>query len=405
MNARLLNLQPYPFQRLKELLSGLEQPKDLKPISLAIGEPRHPTPKFIQDTLAQNLHGLATYPSTIGTDTLRESFVFWLNQRFNLLGLDPTVHVLPTLGSREALFSITQVILDPAQTSQISLCPNPFYQIYEGATILAGGTPWFIPCTAENNYAPDYDAIPPHVWNQVRLIYVCSPGNPSGHVMSLAEWGKLFELSDRYQFTIVSDECYIDIYPTNTTPPLGGLEAAYRLGRTNFNQLVSLFSLSKRSSVPGLRSGFIAGDTKILKQFLLYRTYHGSAMSPTVQQASAAAWTDEQHVIENRQAYSLKMERFYDLVNPYLPLEKPNAGFYYWAKTPIDDTRFTQHLFHKQGLSVLPGQYLSRIASGQNPGLNRIRLALVGTLSETEEAAQRLVHSLHTLPSLNKESL
>lgn len=402
MNERLLALQPYPFQRLKELLSGLEPPKGLKPISLAIGEPRHPTPKFIQDTLTQNLNGLATYPSTLGTDTLRESFVFWLNQRFKLLNLDPSLHVLPTLGSREALFSITQIILDPAQSSQIALCPNPFYQIYEGATILAGGTPWFVPCTPENNYAPDYDSIPHHIWNQVRLIYVCSPGNPSGHVMSQAEWGKLFELSDRYQFTIVSDECYIDIYPANGTPPLGGLEAAFHLGRTDFKRLVSLFSLSKRSSVPGLRSGFIAGDSKILKQFLLYRTYHGSAMSPTIQQTSAAAWTDEQHVIENRQAYALKMQRFYDLVNPHLTLEKPDAGFYYWIKTPIDDTHFAQHLFSEQGLSVLPGQYLSRTARDHNPGHHRVRLALVGSYSETEEAAHRLIQSLSSL-SINKE--
>ena len=404
MNERLKALQPYPFQRLKELLSGLQPPDGLNPISLAIGEPRHPTPKFIQDTLAQNLQGLASYPSTLGTDILRESFVLWLNKRFGLLNLDPSLHVLPTLGSREALFSITQVILDPAQTSQISLCPNPFYQIYEGATLLAGGIPWFVPCTAENNFAPDYDTIPPHIWNRVRLLYVCSPGNPSGHVMTLAEWGKLFELSDRYQFTIVSDECYIDIYPTDKTPPLGGLEAAYRLGRTQFNRLVSLFSLSKRSSVPGLRSGFIAGEANILKQFLLYRTYHGGAMGLTIQQASAVAWSDEQHVRENRQAYSLKMDRFYDLVNPYLTLEKPDAGFYYWIKTPIDDTHFTQHLFREQGLSVLPGQYLSRIVKNQNPGHYRIRLALVGSLSETEEAAQRLIQSLHSLPSLNKES-
>lgn len=396
MNPRLERLQPYPFERLRRLMQGVH-PASVEHISLSIGEPRHATPPFIQEALAHHLAGLSHYPATLGTDSLRASIAGWLQHRFGLQALDSVSEVLPTLGSREALFSVTQVLMDPDRPDAYAICPNPFYQIYEGAALLAGGQPWFVNADPDRNFFVDYASIPSSVWTRTQVVFTCSPGNPTGRVMSLEEWRTLFELSDRYGFAIVSDECYSEIYPDETRPPLGSLQAAQALGRSGYPRLIAMGSLSKRSNVPGLRSAFAAGDRKLLQRFALYRTYHGSAMNPAVQAASEAAWQDEAHVQENRQLYREKMEAFHRIVHPHLPLEIPEAGFYYWARTPVPDTEFAVGLMREANVSVLPGSLLARTAHGANPGQQRIRIALVGSLEETVEAAHRLVAFIHSL--------
>ncbi|MDO8280067.1 MAG: succinyldiaminopimelate transaminase [Burkholderiaceae bacterium] len=393
MNPLLAKLQPYPFERLRQLFADVKPPAALRPISLGIGEPRHPTPEFIKTALAQSLGGLASYPSTAGDPALREACAGWMQRRYGLR-VDPASQILPVNGSREALFALAQTVLDPTRPGALVACPNPFYQIYEGAALLAGVQPYYVASDPARNFAMDWDSVPDTVWQHVQLLFVCSPGNPTGAVMPLSEWEKLFALSERHGFVIASDECYSEIY-FRDEPPLGALEAAAKLGRPDFRNLVIFTSLSKRSNVPGMRSGFVAGDAAILKQFLLYRTYHGSAMSPVVQSASIAAWGDEAHVIENRALYRDKFAQVTPLLAGVLDVALPDAGFYLWARIPdvlgLSDTEFARALLAQYNVTVLPGSYLARESGGNNPGAQRIRMALVAQTAECLEAAQRIV--------------
>lgn len=392
MNPRLSLLQPYPFERLRQLFAGVTPSPDHAPISLGIGEPRHATPAFIQQALCDGLDGLASYPSTSGEPALRQAFTGWLQRRYRL-ALDAATQVLPVNGSREALFSFTQTVVDPGRAGATVVCPNPFYQIYEGATLLAGAQPYYAPSVPARNFAVDWDGVPEEVWRRTQLLFVCSPGNPTGAVMPLSEWEKLFALSDRHGFVIASDECYSEIY-FQGEPPLGGLEAAARLGRHDFRNLVAFTSLSKRSNVPGLRSGFVAGDARLIQAFLLYRTYHGGAMSPAVQTASIAAWGDEAHVQANRELYRQKFEQVTPVLAQVLDVRLPDAGFYLWAGVPeamgLSDTDFARELLAQYNVTVLPGSYLAREVQGQNPGAQRVRMALVAGVDECLEAAGRI---------------
>ncbi|MRR49389.1 MAG: succinyldiaminopimelate transaminase [Rhodocyclaceae bacterium] len=397
MNPRLDALQPYPFEKLRQLFSGLTPPAGLREIKLSIGEPQHATPAFIMQALADNLAGLANYPTTLGSEALRQGMSAWVSHRYNIPLLDPGSQVLPVLGSREALFAFAQTVIDGSRECPVVLCPNPFYQIYEGAALLAGAEPVFINTVAENDFALDLTAIPEETWRRTQLIYVCSPGNPTGKVMDLAAWKALFELSDRHNIVIASDECYSEIYFDEAHAPLGSLEAARQLGRDDYRNLVMFSSLSKRSNVPGLRSGFVAGDDKLIKKFLLYRTYHGSAMSPVVQAASLIAWNDEDHVRKNRQLYAEKFDRVTPLIAANLDTRRPDAAFYLWAKTPMADTEFARGLQRQYNVTVLPGSFLAREAGGINPGAGFVRIALVAGLDECIEAARRISDFCHSL--------
>ncbi len=388
MNPDLQKLQPYPFQKLAALFREVQPNPDYRAISLSIGEPKHATPQFIRDALTNNLDGLANYPTTAGSDALRSAIANWLAARYGIPPPNAKTQVLPVNGSREALFAFAQAVIDRTKNNPAVVCPNPFYQIYEGAAFLAGATPSFLNTLPEDNFALNFAQLPAEVWQRTQLIYVCSPGNPTGCVMPLAEWKTLFEMSDRHGFVIASDECYSEIYFSEK--PLGALQAAHRLGRNDYKNLVMFSSLSKRSNVPGMRSGFVAGDAKAIEKFALYRTYHGSAMSPAVQAASIAAWNDEAHVAENRRLYAEKFARVVEILKPVLPVTMPNAGFYLWIRTPIADTAFAQGLYRDYNVAVLPGSYLARSANGVNPGENFVRLALVANLSETLEAARRI---------------
>ena len=392
MNPLLSRLQPYPFERLRQLFADVTPNPALSAISLGMGEPKHATPAFIRtammDSVMATPSGLASYPATAGEPRLRQAFTDWLKLRYGL-NVNPATQVLPVSGSREALFALTQTIIDPTR-SPVVVCPNPFYQIYEGAALLAGAEPYFVPTDAARNFAQDWDSVPEAVWARTQLLVTCSPGNPTGAVMPLSEWEKLFALSDRYGFVIASDECYSEIYFRDEAP-LGGMEAAARLGRSDFRNLVSFTSLSKRSNVPGMRSGFVAGDAEIMKQFLLYRTYHGCAMSPAVQAASIAAWGDEQHVLENRAQYRDKFAQVTPMLAAVMEVALPDAGFYLWAKIEGDDTTFARELYALYNVTVLPGTYLARDGQGVNPGAQRIRMALVAETAECVEAAQRIV--------------
>lgn len=390
MNPRLDLLQPYPFEKLRKLFSGVTPNSALRPINLSIGEPKHPTPRFIRDALAAHLDGLASYPQTVGRESLRMAIADWLTRRYGIASIDPASQIIPTLGSREALFALAQAVLDSDEHDALVVCPNPFYQIYEGATLLAGAKPHFISTTAETGLRMDWSSVPADVWRRVRLVFTCSPDNPTGSVMTLDEWRELFALSDRYGFVIAADECYTEIYFDDSRPPMGALEAAHKLGRETYPRLVVLGSLSKRSNVPGMRSGFAAGNAELIRKFTLYRTYHGSAMSPAVQAASEAAWSDEAHVRDNRRLYREKFDAFYEIVNPVLPLARPQASFYYWVATPFDDQDFAVRLLHEANVSVLPGSYLGREVNGINPGRNHVRIALVSTVEESAEAARRI---------------
>ncbi len=398
MNPLLSRLQPYPFERLRKLFAGVQPPAGVRPISLGIGEPRHATPAFIEQALSADLVGLAKYPATAGEPALREACAQWARQRYGI-ALDAATQVLPVNGSREALFAFTQVVVDASQDGARVICPNPFYQIYEGATLLAGAQPYYAPSDAARNFAVDWDSVPADVWEKTQLIFVCSPGNPTGAVMPLAEWEKLFALSDRYGFVIASDECYSEIY-FDGTAPLGGLEAAQRLGRTDYKNLLMFTSLSKRSNVPGLRSGFVAGDAALIKAFLLYRTYHGGAMSPVVQTASIAAWGDEAHVEENHRLYREKFNQVTPVLARVMNVRLPDASFYLWAGIPeslgLDDADFARELYAATGVTVLPGSYLAREANGRNPGAGRVRMALVAETAECLEAAQRIAQFIES---------
>ncbi len=372
------------------MLAGSTPPPGRKIVSLHIGEPKHPTPAFIRETLINSLDGLSVYPATLGTDAVRQSVAGWIGRRYGIPAPDAATQVLPVNGSREALFSFAQAVIDPTQPAPVVVCPNPFYQIYEGAALLAGAEPQFIHTLPENDYSFDLGQLSEDIWQRTQLLIACSPGNPTGKVLTLADWKLLFEHADRYNYVIASDECYSEIYFDENKPPLGALAAAVQLGRSDFRNLVVFSSLSKRSNVPGMRSGFVAGDAAILKKFYLYRTYHGGAMSPPVQAASIAAWEDEAHVMENRRLYKQKFDAVIDILKPAMPVEWPDAAFYLWLKTPIDDVEFTRKLHDTEGVSVLPGSYLAREARGINPGTGRIRIALVATVDECTEAAQRL---------------
>ena len=401
MNPLLASLKPYPFERLRQLFAGVIPNPQLQHISLGIGEPKHATPEFIKKALTASLDtALSGYPATAGELRMRDACGNWLQRRYNI-EINPATQVLPVNGSREALFSLTQAVVNPTQSGNdpIVISPNPFYQIYEGATLLGGAKPYYVPNTAENNYAADWDAVPAEVWAQTQLLFVCSPGNPTGKIMPLQEWQKLFELSEKYDFVIASDECYSEIY-FRDEPPLGGLEAASLLGYKDFKRLVAFTSLSKRSNVPGLRSGFVAGDAAILKDFLLYRTYHGCAMSGVVQAASIAAWNDEAHVVENRNLYRTKFAQVTPVLADVMDVKLPDASFYLWAGVPAawnnSDTDFARELYAAEHVTVLPGSYIAREAHGFNPGQGRVRMALVAETAECLEAAHRIARFIRS---------
>lgn len=391
MNPNLNLLQPYPFQRLRDLFQGLTPNPAFNHVNLSIGEPKHATPAIISEALAKNLSGLASYPTTIGVPALREAINQWLQRRYKIPALNIDKAILPVNGSREALFAFAQAVVDTNVSQQpVVISPNPFYQIYEGAAFLAGAQPYFINTTPDNDYVMDLTQVPTVVLKRTQLVFVCSPGNPSGKVMDIDAWKTLFELSDQYGFVIASDECYSEIYFDENNPPMGALQAAHTLGR-DFSRIVMFSSLSKRSNVPGMRSGFVAGDAEIIEKFALYRTYHGCAMNPSVQAASITAWSDETHVIENRRLY---VEKF-NMVTPQLQhvwanTQKPDAAFYLWINTQKDDTEIAKKLYSDLHITVLPGSFLAREAHGINPGKGFIRMALVASTEETIEAAIRI---------------
>jgi N-succinyldiaminopimelate aminotransferase len=391
LNPHLSLLQPYPFERLRALFSGVTPNPQRTPISLSIGEPRHPTPQFIRDALCAGSGGLANYPTTAGAPALRDAVGAWLARRHQLRSLDAATQVLPVLGSREALFAFAQTLIDASRVGATVVVPNPFYQIYEGAALLAGATPCCVNSLATHAYAPQWDQVPDAVWARTQLLFVCSPDNPTGRVMTIDDWQRLFALSDRHGCAIAADECYSEVFFDEAKPPLGALAAAEALGRLGYPRLLSFGSLSKRSNVPGLRSGYVAGDAALVKAFLLYRTYHGSAMSPAVAAASLAAWKDEVHVRANRALYAEKFARLQPLVNAVLPAPRPDAAFYLWARVPGDDATFARRLYEQEAVTVLPGSYLGRLADGVNPGAGYIRIALVAEMTECAEAIDRLV--------------
>ena len=398
MNPLLARLHPYPFERWRELTRDLQPPAGLPAISLGIGEPRHATPALIEQALVGALPGLSSYPSTLGEPALREAIAGWVRRRYGV-SLDAATQVLPVNGSREALFAFAQTVIDPTRPGATVVCPNPFYQIYEGAALLAGARTAFVASDPARHFAADWTSVPEATWARTQLLYVCSPGNPTGAVMPMAEWRQLFELSDRHGFVIASDECYSEIW-FGREAPLGSLQAARALGRDDFRNLVAFTSLSKRSNVPGLRSGFVAGDAALLKAFLLYRTYHGSAMSPPVQTASIAAWDDETHVEDNRRLYREKFAQVTPLLAQVMDVRLPDAGFYLWAGVPPawrgSDTAFARELLAQYNVTVLPGSFLARESAGHNPGQGRVRMALVAATAECLEAAERIVQFIQS---------
>ncbi|WP_029655568.1 succinyldiaminopimelate transaminase [Marinobacter daepoensis] len=392
MNPNLERLHPYPFEKLAKLKAGISVPEHLAAISLGIGEPKHPSPAFVKDVIADNLDKLANYPTTKGTDELRQAIAEWATRRFELApeSLDPNRHVVPVNGTREAIFALVQAVTDASKSASI-VSPNPFYQIYEGAAFLAGATPVYLPCDGSNGFIPDFDSVPESVWDNCQILFLCSPGNPSGAVIPRDTLAKVIELADRHDFLIASDECYSELYPDEATPPEGLLQTCAAIGRHDFKRCIVFHSLSKRSNLPGLRSGFVAGDADVLAGYLKYRTYHGCAMPIHNQLASIAAWNDEAHVLENRAAYRAKFEAVVPILREVMKVDFPDAGFYLWPETPIDDETFARELSAQQNVHVLPGRYLSRTVNGHNPGENRVRMALVAPLEECVEAARRIV--------------
>ncbi len=397
MNPELAKLHPYPFEKLAELQQGCQPPSHLPHIALSIGEPKHPTPGFITEAVISHLHGLSIYPTTAGTPQLRQTIANWLDQRFQLAGhINPQTQVLPVNGTREALFAFAQAVID-RDNDPLVVMPNPFYQIYEGAAILAGARMHLLNCTADNGFVPDFDAVPGSVWSQCQLLYICSPGNPSGAVIDAEAMTRLIQLAHEYDFIIAADECYSEIYFDEALPPVGLLQAAVAAGYTDLSRCVVFHSLSKRSNAPGLRSGFVAGDASIIKDFLRYRTYHGCAMPPATQSASIAAWLDEAHVAHNRTLYREKFQAVLDILQPVVNVSQPEASFYLWAETPIADTDFARELFHQYNVTVLPGRFLARDTRQGNPGMNRIRMALVASQEECVEAAHRIRQFIESL--------
>ena len=399
MNPDLQQLHPYPFEKLAALKAAVSAPAHLTHIALSIGEPKHEPPRFVLQTLVDNLAALSQYPTTKGLPELRQAIATWATQRFHLKpgSFDAEKHVLPVNGTREALFAFAQALVDRGQSAPLVVSPNPFYQIYEGAAILSGAEPFFLNCTPQNDFIPDFDAVDPDVWRRCQVLFICSPGNPTGAVMSSAQLKKLIALADQYDFVIASDECYSELYFDEQQPPAGLLQACAELGRHDFARCAVFHSLSKRSNLPGLRSGFVGGDADILKKFLLYRTYHGCAMPVPTQLASVAAWKDEEHVRANRTAYRQKFEAVLDILEGALDVSMPDASFYLWPKTPIRGEDFAQQLFAQQNVTVLPGSYLARMCDGLNPGEDYVRMALVAPLTECIEAAQRIKAFVNSL--------
>ncbi len=395
MNHALNQLQPYPFEKLRALLSGVTAAADKRAIALSIGEPKHSSPAFVKQALADNLDQMAVYPTTQGIPALREAIAQWCERRFQVPAgwLDPARHVLPVNGTREALFAFTQTVAQ-RDVDGLVVSPNPFYQIYEGAALLAGTKPHYLPCLDQNGFNPDFDAVSADVWQRCQILFLCSPGNPTGALVPMPTLKKLIALADEYDFVIAADECYSELYFDEDAPPPGLLKACAELGRSDFKRCVVFHSLSKRSNLPGLRSGFVAGDADILKAFLLYRTYHGCAMPVQTQLASIAAWQDEVHVLANRDLYREKFDAVLDILTPVLDVKRPDGSFYLWAKVPMDDAQFCRELFEQEHVTVVPGSYLSREVDGLNPGAGRVRMALVAPLSECVEAAQRIRHFL-----------
>ena len=398
MNPDLARLQPYPFEKLAALKAGVKPPADLGPIALSIGEPKHPTPDFITETLIAHLHLLASYPTTRGLPVLRQAIADWLTRRFQLPagGLDPERQILPLNGTREGLFALPQALVDRSRQPLV-LMPNPFYQIYEGAAFLAGAEPRYLPCLAEQGYLPDFATVTADTWRRCQLLYLCSPGNPSGAVIPLATLQRLIELAEEFDFVIAADECYAELYDDEARPPVGLLQAAASLGHSDYRRCLVFHSLSKRSNVPGLRSGFVAGDAELIERFFQYRTYHGCAMPVQHQHASLAAWRDEVHVVANRALYRAKFDAVLAILGEILEVSRPAGGFYLWPRTPIPDTDFARGLFAASNVTVLPGSYLSRAVAGVDPGASRVRLALVAPLDECVEAAWRIRRYLEGL--------
>ena len=398
MNPNLSKLQAYPFERLAQLKAAVTPPKDRSTILLSIGEPKHPAPALINEAITSHLQGLSIYPTTNGSSELRTAIADWVTARFKLKkgSIDPDKNVLPVNGTREAIFAVAQCLTDPRPDALI-LMPNPFYQIYEGAALLAGANPYFINGTELNDFIPDFEAVPEAIWRKCQLLYICSPGNPTGAVFSLDLMKKLVQLSQKYEFAIASDECYSEIYYDESQPPSGLLEACAALGLNTYPRCLAFHSLSKRTSVPGMRSGFVAGDSELIDRFRLYRTYHGSAMSPVVQAASTEAWKDEQHVIENRKLYREKFDRVCAILSQITPVVKPMGAFYLWLKTPIEDAQFAKELFHQYNVTVLPGSYMSREVHGINPGAGYVRIALVDSVDVCVEAAERIVEFIRSI--------
>ncbi|MEA3275748.1 MAG: succinyldiaminopimelate transaminase [Pseudomonadota bacterium] len=398
MNPDLDRLQPYPFEKLAKLKAGIKPPGGLDHIALSIGEPKHPTPEFITEAVIAHLHNLAVYPSTRGLPALREAIAAWLGRRFSLPegSIDPARHVLPVNGTREGLFAFAQAVVDRS-CEPIVLMPNPFYQIYEGAALLAGAEPRYLPCTPENGFLPDFESLETEIWRRCQLLFICSPGNPTGAVIGQQRLQQLISLAQEHDFIIAADECYSELYFDENSPPAGLLQAAAAMGLEDFRRCVVFHSLSKRSNAPGLRSGFVAGDSEVIERFFGYRTYHGCAMPLQHQHGSIAAWNDERHVIANRSLYRKKFSAVLEILKGVLPLSHPDAGFYLWPQTPVADTDFARGLFAAENLTVLPGRFLSRGQPGVNPGLNRLRLALVPPLDVCVDAAQRIRRYVQSL--------
>jgi N-succinyldiaminopimelate aminotransferase len=399
MNPNLDLLHAYPFEKLNKLKQGITPPQDKTHIALSIGEPKHETPVFIHEELSRNIAEMGKYPTTKGIPELRLAIADWISQRFNIATSDiaAETQVIPVSGTREALFSFAQAVVNPSKPDAIVIMPNPFYQIYEGAAILAGAEPYFLNTTEASDYLPDFDAVPDEIWQHCQLIFICSPGNPTGAVISEQEQQKLIKLAEKHDFIIASDECYTEIYDDENTPPQGLLETAYNMGNTAFKHCVMFQSLSKRSNAPGLRSGFVAGDAEILKKYFQYRTYQGCALPLPTQHASIAAWRDEEHVKANRVLYRQKFAAFIDILKDVCTINKPPASFYVWLKTSIADADFARRLFEQENITVLPGSYLSRDANGINPGKNHVRIALVAPVDECTEAANRIKNFINTL--------
>jgi N-succinyldiaminopimelate aminotransferase len=398
MNPAIDKLQPYPFEKLAQLKSGISAPADKSEINLSIGEPKHRTPEFILDSLRSSLNLSANYPRTKGSDELRSSIASWLTGRFSLPvgSIGENKHIIPVNGTREALFAFGQCIIDKQQKDPLVVMGNPFYQIYEGTALLAGARPWYSKCPAVNNFQADYDLIHGDIWKRCQLLYIYSPNNPTGSVVELDTYRQLLEYADKYDFVIAADECYSEIYLQEDNPPLGLLEAAIKLGRSNFERCMVFHSLSKRSNVPGIRSGFVAGDANLIAAFFKYRTYHGCAMAPYTQAASIAAWQDEEHVKDNRRQYREKFEQVINILQPVMNVSLPPATFYLWPETAQSDTEFARGLYQQQHVTVLPGSYLSRQVDKKNPGENRVRIALVASLAECEEAAFRISNYINS---------